>query len=68
MAWKDRIVVDPKELVGKLVIKGIRIAVEFLMELRAEGWTHEQIRKNDPSLSDHDIPSALGGWKGVGNR
>ncbi|MGA9926845.1 MAG: DUF433 domain-containing protein, partial [Isosphaeraceae bacterium] len=30
-------------LVGKPVIKRTRIAVEFLMELLAEGWTHEQI-------------------------
>ena len=39
--WRDRITVDPKVLVGKPVIKGTRIAVEFLMELLAEGWTHE---------------------------
>ncbi len=40
MNWRDRITVDPKVLVGKPVIKGTRIAVEFLMELLAEGWTH----------------------------
>ncbi|HUY32587.1 MAG TPA: DUF433 domain-containing protein [Pirellulales bacterium] len=35
MDWQDRISVDPKVLVGKPVIKGTRIAVEFLMELLA---------------------------------
>jgi uncharacterized protein (DUF433 family) len=29
MHWQDRIVVNPKVLVGKPVIKGTRIAVEF---------------------------------------
>jgi len=57
--WKDRISVDPKVLVGKPVIKGTRIAVEFLMELLAEGWTHEQILKSYPQLSPGDIHAAL---------
>ena len=46
MNWKDRIVIDPNVLVGKPVIKGTRIAVAFIVELLAEGWTHEQILKN----------------------
>src|SRR5437867_4407748 len=37
MNWQDRIIADPKVLVGKPVIKGTRIAVEFLMELLSEG-------------------------------
>jgi uncharacterized protein (DUF433 family) len=57
--WQDRIVVDPDVLVGKPVIKGTRIAVEFLVELLAEGWTHEQILKNYPHLSADDIQAAL---------
>jgi uncharacterized protein (DUF433 family) len=59
MDWKDRIVVDPKVLVGKPVIKGTRIAVEHLLELLAEGWTREQILKNYPALKDADIQAAL---------
>ncbi len=50
MDWQDRISLDPKVLVGKPVIKGTRIAVEFLIELLANGWTHEQILKNYPHL------------------
>ncbi len=57
--WRDRITVDPKVLVGKPVIKGTRIAVEFLMELLAEGWTHEQILGNYPHLTSDDIQAAL---------
>ncbi len=59
MNWRDRITVDPKVLVGKPVIKGTRIAVEFLMELLAEGWTHEQILGNYPHLTSDDIQAAL---------
>jgi uncharacterized protein (DUF433 family) len=57
--WRDRIVVDPGILVGKPTIKGTRIAVEFLVDLLAEGWTHEQILANDPHLSAEDIQAAL---------
>ena len=41
--WRSRIAVDPKVLVGKPVIKGTRIAVEFILELLANGWTIEDI-------------------------
>ena len=59
MNWQDRIVVDPGVLVGKPVIKGTRLAVEFLVELLAERWTHELILKNYPQLTEEDIQAAL---------
>lgn len=59
MEWQDRITVDPKVLVGKPVIKGTRISVEFLMELMANGWTQEQILKEHPHLVPDDILAAL---------
>ena len=60
MDWQDRISVDPKVLVGKPVIKGTRISIEFLMELLANGWTHGQILKNYPGLTHEDICACLG--------
>ena len=59
MDWQDRITVDAKVLVGKPVIKGTRIAVEFLMELLANGWTHEQILMEYPHLTAADIQATL---------
>lgn len=59
MNWKDRILIDPGVLTGKPVIKGTRMAVEFLIELLAEHWTHEQILKNYPQLTEEDIQAAL---------
>jgi uncharacterized protein (DUF433 family) len=59
MDWRDRIVTDPKVLVGKPIIKGTRMAVEFLIELLAENWTREDILRNYPQLSADDIRAAL---------
>ena len=59
MEWQERIVIDPKILVGKPVIRGTRIAVEFLMELLAEGWSYDQILKSYPHLCLDDIQAAL---------
>ena len=56
---KERISVDPSILVGKPVIKGTRLAVEFLLELMAEGWTVEQVLGNYPQLTGEDLQAAL---------
>ena len=55
MNWKERIITDPEILVGKPVIKGSRIAVEFIISRLAEGWTEEQILSNYPGLEKEDI-------------
>lgn len=57
--WQDRIVIDPAILVGKPVIRGTRLAVEFLLDLLAEGWTHEQVLQNYPQLTEDGIHAAL---------
>lgn len=59
MDWKDRIATDPAVLVGKPVIKGTRLAVEFILELLAAGWTYEQILASYPGISLEDIRACL---------
>ena len=59
MDWHDRIVVNPKILVGKPVIKGTRIAVEFVVDLLGRGWTTEQILSEYDHLSPEDIQACL---------
>lgn len=59
MEWKERITVDPNVLVGKPVIKGTRIAVEFVIDLLARGWTTEQILKEYDHLTPEDIQACL---------
>jgi uncharacterized protein (DUF433 family) len=44
--WQDKIVVEPTVLVGKPTIKGTRIAVEFIIDLLAQGWSTEDIIEN----------------------
>lgn len=57
--WEGRIVTDPEILVGKPVVKGTRLAVEFIIELLAEGWTESSILANYPGLSHDDIRACL---------
>ena len=57
--WKDRITVDSDILAGKPIVKGTRIAVEFIMDLLANGWTTEKILKNYPQLEKADITAVL---------
>jgi len=57
--WRNRITVDSNILVGKPIIKGTRIAVEFILELLANGWTVENILRNYPQLKREDVTAAL---------
>ena len=59
MDWKDRIAIDPNVLVGKPVIKGTRMAVEFVIDLLARGWTTEQIIHEYDHLTTEDIQACL---------
>jgi uncharacterized protein (DUF433 family) len=54
-AWGEHITSDPKVLVGKPVVRGTRLSVDFLLGLFAEGWTQEQVLENYPQLT----PEAL---------
>ena len=55
MRWKDRITADPAVLVGKPIIKGTRISVDFVLSLLAQGWTEDQILENYPQLQREDL-------------
>lgn len=59
MNKQDRIAIDPEILVGKPVVKGTRLAVEFIIDLLAQGWTEKEILRNYPSLSQEDIQACL---------
>lgn len=55
MNWHHYIHSDPEILVGKPVVKGTRLSVDFLLNLFANGWTQTQILENYPTLT----PEAL---------
>ena len=58
MDWNERIVIDPGILVGKPVIKGTRLAVEFIIDLLAQGWTEKDILTNYPGVTHRDLAYA----------
>jgi len=55
MDWKNYIHLDPAVLLGKPVIKGTRLSVEFILSLYAAGWTEKQILENYPVLKPDDL-------------
>jgi uncharacterized protein (DUF433 family) len=55
----DRIVIDPNILVGKPVVKGTRLAVKFIIDLLAQGWSEADLLHNYPSLTHEDILACL---------
>jgi uncharacterized protein (DUF433 family) len=54
-----RIVVNPKIMLGKPVIKGTRLTVELIVEKIAYGETIEDIKRDYPFLTEDDIRAAL---------
>ena len=59
MPWSERIVVDPEILAGKPVIRGTRLAVEFILELLASGQSEQEILANYPGVTHEDILACL---------
>lgn len=59
MNWQERIIVSPEILVGKPVVKGTRLAVEFVIGLLAQGWSEAEVLRNYPGLTREDIQACL---------
>lgn len=54
-----RIIVNPKIMLGKPVIKGTRLPVEIIIEKLAYGETIEDLKKDYPFITEDDIRAAL---------
>ncbi len=59
MPWIKRIVIDPEILAGKPVVRGTRLAVEFILELLAAGQSEKELISNYPGLTHEDILACL---------
>ena len=59
MTLSARIVMDPEVLAGKPVVRGTRLAVEFILELLAAGRSESEIMADYPGLSREDILACL---------
>jgi uncharacterized protein (DUF433 family) len=54
-----RIVMDPKILLGKPIVRGTRLSVEFIVGLFAQGWTLQQVLDNYPGLTSEDVQACF---------
>jgi uncharacterized protein (DUF433 family) len=54
-----RIALDPRVMVGKPVIRGTRLTVEYILNLLAHGATAEEILKEYEGLALEDIQACL---------
>lgn len=59
MNWSERIVTDPKVLVGKPTIKGTRISVELILDRLADGWTEADLLDSYPRLTRDDLTAVF---------
>jgi uncharacterized protein (DUF433 family) len=55
MDWRAYIHSDPNILLGKPVVKGTRLSVEFVLGLFAAGWTEAQVLESYPTLTGDSI-------------
>jgi uncharacterized protein (DUF433 family) len=54
-----RITADPKIFGGKPIVRGMRISVETVVSLLAQGETVEEILKDYPDLAREDVQASL---------
>jgi uncharacterized protein (DUF433 family) len=59
MAAHPRITLAPEVLIGKPVITGTRLSVEFVIGLLADGWSESDILNNYPGVTHDDIIACL---------
>ena len=55
----ERIMMDPQKMVGKPVIKGTRLTVEFILGLLAHGATIDEIKEEYQGITTDDIRACL---------
>ena len=59
MGQIDRIASDPAIFSGKPIVRGMRISVELILSLLAQGETQEAIIDDYPGLQPEDIRACL---------
>ena len=56
---ENRIIIDPKILLGKPVIRGTRIPVYLILNLLAGNKTIKEILKEYPELTEQGVRTAI---------
>jgi len=55
----NRITANPKIFGGKPIVRGMRISVELILSLLAQGETSDELLKDYPGLEVEDIRACL---------
>lgn len=58
-AFQGRIVIDPEIMVGKPIIKGTRLTVQYILGLLAQGMTIQEILDEYTTLKKEDILACI---------
>ena len=59
MDWRAHIGIDADVLGGKPVIRGTRLAVDFVVGLLAQGWSLEQVLDSYPGITREQVLACL---------
>lgn len=57
--YRQHITIEPGKRGGQAVVRGMRIAVADVLGWLAEGWSHEDILRDFPELTEDDIRAVL---------
>ena len=55
----DRIVINPRVMVGKPIVRGTRLTVEYILNLMAHGATESEILAEYDGLTSADLQACL---------
>ena len=61
----DRIVIDPRIMLGKPIVEGTRITVEAILDRMAAGAEVAAVLEDYPELTREDVLAALAYARGV---
>ena len=57
--YQDHIIVDPKIMVGKPVVKGTRIPVDLILERLASDLDLKALFEDYPDLTEEDVKACI---------
>jgi uncharacterized protein (DUF433 family) len=55
----ERIAVNPEIFGGNTIIGGMRISVELVLSLLAQGESYDELREDSPDLEEADIRACI---------
>ena len=59
MDWRQHIEQKPDVMLGKPVLKGTRLTVEFVLERLSQGWPQSDLTASFPELGPEQIQAVM---------